>query len=75
MNGKIIIRALANGRWQVKVINRKVGRKGQGLVEYILVVVLMGILAIGAITKMGDKTQQGFSKSTDALDTEFKKIK
>ena len=56
-------------------LNRRIGRKGQGLVEYILVVVLMGILAIGVITKMGDSTQDGFKKSTTAMDKEFAKIK
>ena len=83
MNGQIVIRALANGLWQVRVvkrkilprINRKLGRKGQGLVEYILLIVLMGILAITAVSKMGEKTQQGFEKSTDAMDAKFRDIR
>ena len=51
------------------------GNKGQGLVEYILVVVLMGILAIGVIKKLGDQTQEGFKKATNSLEKEFKEIK
>ena len=46
--------------------------RGQGLVEYILVVFLMAIVAIGVVKNMGQKTQKGFSLAADRLDKEFK---
>ncbi len=49
-------------------------RKGQGLVEYILIVALMGIVAIGAINALSSETQNGFSKATKRLNGEFKNI-
>ena len=49
-------------------------RKGQGLVEYILIVALMGILAIAAINKLSDETKNGYTKATKSLSDEFKKI-
>ena len=52
-------------------MSRLRGSQGQGLVEYILVVVLMAILAIGVVKALGSKTQQGFTKATHALDQEF----
>jgi Flp pilus assembly pilin Flp len=41
--------------------------RGQGLVEYILILVLMGIMAIAAIQGLGTKTQAGFNKATTNL--------
>jgi Flp pilus assembly pilin Flp len=49
-------------------------RKGQGLVEYILIVALMGILAIGAIKQLSSNTRSGFTKASTALSNEFDKI-
>jgi Flp pilus assembly pilin Flp len=40
-------------------------------VEYILVLVLMGILAIGVVKALGQKTQKGFIKASAALEKEF----
>jgi Flp pilus assembly pilin Flp len=42
-------------------------KKGQGLVEYILVVALMGILAIAAIQKLSTQTNRGFTTSAQKL--------
>ena len=47
---------------------------GQGLVEYILIVALMGVLSIAAINALSSKTQSGFNAATTKLGTEFAKI-
>ena len=43
---------------------------GQGLVEYVLVVVLMGLLAIGSLKFLGQKTHNAFKTAGDAIDTQ-----
>ena len=55
-------------------LNRLSDKKGQGLVEYILIVALMGILAIAAVNALSDKTQSGFNAATKKLGAEFSKI-
>jgi len=42
-------------------------KRGQGLVEYILVVALMGILAITAVQKLSSQTTKGFNTSASKL--------
>jgi Flp pilus assembly pilin Flp len=49
----------------------RLNEKGQGLVEYILVVVVMAILAIGVIQRLGRSTQHGFTQASDGLDRAF----
>lgn len=49
-------------------------RKGQGLIEYILIVGLMGVLAIVAINQLGAQTRSGFSKATSRLGSEFNRF-
>ena len=51
-------------------LNRKLGKRGQGLVEYVLVVVLMGLLAIGSLKFLGQKTHNAFKTAGDAVDTQ-----
>ena len=46
-------------------------RRGQGLVEYILIVALMGIMAIVAINNLSHSTQTGYRKATQALNKQF----
>lgn len=46
---------------------KKIGTRGQGLVEYILVVALMGIMAIAAVQKLSTQTTKGFATSTQKL--------
>ena len=58
----------------MQTLNKKRGKKGQGLVEYILIVALMGIVAIGVVNKLSTETQSGFKKATKQLNTEFQKI-
>jgi len=48
--------------------------RGQGLVEYSLIVALMGVLAITAVNSLSTKTQSGFDAATRKLGTEFAKI-
>jgi hypothetical protein len=43
-------------------------RKGQGLVEYVLVIALMGLLAIGSLKFLGQKTHNAFSAAAKAVD-------
>ena len=40
---------------------------GQGLVEYILIVVVMGLLAVTAIRRLATSTQAGFTKASTDL--------
>jgi len=47
---------------------------GQGLVEYILIVGLMGVLAIAAVNALSTKTQSGFRAATRTLGNEFSKF-
>ncbi len=47
------------------------GNKGQGLIEYILIVGLMGVLAIFAVNQLGETTKGGYEKATNTLSTEF----
>lgn len=51
-------------------LNRKLGKRGQGLVEYVLVVVLMGLLAIGSLKFLGQKTHNAFKTAGDAVDAQ-----
>jgi competence protein ComGC len=51
--------------------NLKLNKKGQGLVEYILVVFLMAVLAIVAVQKLGKTTQAGFNTATQNLQNAF----
>ena len=48
--------------------------KGQGLVEYILIVALMGIMAIAAVNALSTKTQSGFKAATKQLGSQFSQI-
>lgn len=46
--------------------------KGQGMTEYIIIVALIAIAAIGAITLFGDNIRNLFSASNEALSGETK---
>lgn len=48
--------------------------KGQGLIEYILIVGLMGVLAIAAVNALGRQTQSGYRGATRQLASEFAKF-
>jgi len=56
------------GRSPATLIN---GERGQGLVEYILLVVVMGILAIAVVQKLAGTTQKGFTQASDKLEQAF----
>ncbi len=55
----------------MNILNRKTGRNGQGLVEYILVVFLMAIVCITVVKDLSSTTQKGFTKAKDKMDAEF----
>ena len=46
-------------------------KRGQGLVEYILIVVVMALMAIGAIRALGKKTHNAFAQATTALNSDM----
>lgn len=46
-------------------------RRGQGLVEYVLILVLMGVLAIGALHRVGAKTHNALAQTGDAMEKEM----
>lgn len=45
----------------------KARRRGQGMTEYIIIVALIAIAAIGVITLFGDNIRRIFGMSADAL--------
>jgi len=52
-------------------MSRLNSNKGQGLVEYVLVLVLMAVLAVGAVRFVGIKTHNAFIQSGTALNNEM----
>ena len=52
-------------------MSRLKSRRGQGLVEYVLILVLMGVLSVGALRYLGAKTHNGFSQAGTALEDEM----
>jgi uncharacterized protein (UPF0333 family) len=46
-------------------------QRGQGLVEYVLLLVLMVVLAAGAVHYVGQKTQNAFSQAGKTLDQQL----
>lgn len=46
---------------------KKLSRRGQGMTEYIIIVALIAISAIGVITLFGDNIRRLFGSSADAL--------
>ena len=48
-----------------------ISKRGQGLVEYILIVVLMGIATLTLVKALGTHTKAGFTKASNALQQEF----
>lgn len=43
------------------------GQKGQGLVEYALILVLIAVVVIAIMTSLGEKTSQVFSKVDNSM--------
>ena len=50
-----------------KTTIRKNARRGQGMTEYIIIVALIAIAAIGIITLFGDNIRRLFAMSADSL--------
>ncbi len=52
----------------MKTMNKKLSkRRGQGMTEYIIIVALIAIAAIGVITLFGNNIRKLFGQSADAL--------
>lgn len=51
----------------IKKVTPKKARKGQGMTEYIIIVALIAIAAIGIITLFGDNIRLLFGSSAEAL--------
>ena len=49
------------------IVKKNHKRKGQGMTEYIIIVALIAIAAIGVITLFGDNIRKLFGASADAL--------
>jgi len=45
-------------------------QKGQGLVEYILIVALIALLVLGAVKFFGKKTRKGYEEAAKTIDTQ-----
>ena len=52
-------------------MSRLKNRRGQGLVEYVLVLVLMAVLSVGAVHYLGKKTHNAFAQAGTALNNEM----
>jgi Flp pilus assembly pilin Flp len=50
-------------------INNMLGKKGQGMTEYIIIVALIAIAAVFIITMFGDTIRNLFQRSTEVLRT------
>ncbi|HUB06181.1 MAG TPA: hypothetical protein VMB50_04230 [Myxococcales bacterium] len=52
----------------MKTLSRKLRRsRGQGMTEYIIIVALIAIAAVGIVTVFGQNIRQLFGDSTDVL--------
>ena len=51
----------------MKLRRKLTNRKGQGMTEYIIIVALIAIAAIGVVTIFGDNIRALFGASVDAL--------
>jgi Flp pilus assembly pilin Flp len=51
----------------VKAQSRKALKRGQGMTEYIIIVALIAIAAIGVVTLFGDNIRKLFGASANAL--------
>ena len=53
-------------------MSRLKNKRGQGLVEYVLLIVLMGLLTIGSLKALGKKTHNAFAQAGTAMDKQTK---
>lgn len=53
-------------------LKRRLGCKGQGIIEYILVVFLMGILGIAAVRQLSNTTRNSYNTVSGRLANEIK---
>ncbi|MCK5534430.1 Flp family type IVb pilin [bacterium] len=50
------------------MMNLRRNRKGQGLTEYVLLVLLIAIVVFGSIKVFGGKVKDGFEKASDKIE-------
>lgn len=55
----------------MRYLTRKNGRKGQGLVEYILLIFLMGLGCLAAMHTLRGNTRSGINRAATTLNTEL----
>jgi len=48
----------------------RIRKKGQGMVEYILIIALIALIVIVGVKILGKKTQDAYNKSADKIETE-----
>jgi Flp pilus assembly pilin Flp len=53
-------------------IRKLTKEKGQGLVEYVLIIALVAVIVVGAVKMFGGKIAEWFNTSANKLDTEMK---
>ncbi len=46
---------------------RKLNQRGQGMTEYIILVVLIAVVAIAAVKMFGGKTKEGFEAASEKV--------
>ena len=50
------------------VLRRRAGEAGAAFVEYALLLALIAVVCVAAVTVFGEKTDESFSSSADALE-------
>jgi pilus assembly protein Flp/PilA len=69
MNGLIRYPNFSKGEKMNKLFSNKKQEKGQGLVEYAIILALIAIVAIGVMTTLGKKVSSTFDRVNTALDS------
>ena len=60
---------------QTKTFKRKQRQRGQGLIEYLILVALMGVATIGVIRVLNQTVKSRFASAIFALQGKSKKVK
>ncbi len=60
---------------QAKTIKKKQRQRGQGLIEYLILVALMGVATIGVIRVLNQTVKSRFASAIFALQGKSKKVK
>ncbi|HVO33459.1 MAG TPA: Flp family type IVb pilin [Elusimicrobiota bacterium] len=57
-----------------EAMSRLKDKKGQGLVEYALILVLIGLVCLAIVVKLGGTVNSGFTKADTKIANEFDKV-